>query len=273
MKELLKNMSIRGAGCAAAALTVALTSPAMAQALHPEIPRAWNDREVQGFELPLAQPGHSPRYLSAAEYYALEVIPIYRSYPVYVPGTEPAGYLDSPKEKDPEIIFDPAKLRTEEDCIRAGGIVFRAPREFRPVGVAFKLTIDAIRASHAIARDGVIPFIHYVVRKKGVVELGIVSCANCILACCPDGTVIDGAQGNFPWARRDALQAINDHRPDRDQATLDFERKLYAAPGSKTLRSCMPRRRLNGFGVSKPLSLGSSRAKAPVPPSRCIFLR
>ena len=37
-----------------------ITSLAMAQAFHPEIPRAWDDREVEGFEVPLAQPDRSP---------------------------------------------------------------------------------------------------------------------------------------------------------------------------------------------------------------------
>jgi hypothetical protein len=54
-----------------------ITGLAMVQAFHPMIPSAWDDREVETFEVPLAQPDRSPR-LSAAEYYALEVMPIYR---------------------------------------------------------------------------------------------------------------------------------------------------------------------------------------------------
>src|SRR6266487_1869777 len=73
---------------------------------HPVIPRAWDDREVASFEVPLAQPERSPRYLSAAEYYALDVLSIYRGYPVYVPGKEPAGYMDRLKQVEPEIAFD-----------------------------------------------------------------------------------------------------------------------------------------------------------------------
>lgn len=79
---------------------------APAQSFHPQIPKAWDDREVPGFEIPLAQPDRSPRYLSAAEYYALDIAPVYRGYPVYAPGKEPPGYLDSLRQKDPEIIFD-----------------------------------------------------------------------------------------------------------------------------------------------------------------------
>ncbi len=201
---------------------------AMAQAFHPVIPRAWDDSEVAAFELPLAQPDRSPRYLSAAEYYALEVTPVYRSYPVYAPGREPAGYLDSLKDKEPEILFDPAQLRTREDWIRAGALVFRAPREFRPNLARFA---GVARSTHSPAtREGIIPFVQYVVRKKGVVELGIVACANCHTRVLPGGTAVDGAQGNFPWTGGDALSAIQDQRPDRDQIARSFEMKMYAAP-------------------------------------------
>src|SRR6266567_8942261 len=105
---------------------------AAAQTFHPQIPKAWDDREVARFEVPLAQPDRSPRYLNAAEYYALEVAPIYRAYPVYAPGKGPAGYLGILKAKDPEIVFDSAKLRTEQDWIRAGELVFDSPTRLAP---------------------------------------------------------------------------------------------------------------------------------------------
>jgi hypothetical protein len=215
-----------------------ITSLAMAQSFHPEIPRAWNDRGVERFEVPLAQPDRSPRYLSAAEYYALEVMPIYRGYPVYSLGREPAGYLESLKQKEPEIIFDPAKLRTEQDWIQAGGIVFRAPRLYGPVpsggaalSAGFALAIGAVASLQTPAtRDGILPFFQYVVRKKGVVELGIAACANCHTRVLPDGTAWEGAQGNFPWAHRDALVRTQQEGPDRDQRALNNESLLYAAP-------------------------------------------
>src|SRR5437667_367636 len=100
------------------------------QGFHPQIPKAWDDREIASFEVSLADPSRSPRYLSAAEYYALEVLPIYRGYPIYVPGKEAPGYFESLKQTEPEIIFDAAKLRTEADWIRAGELVFDARVRF-----------------------------------------------------------------------------------------------------------------------------------------------
>ena len=213
------------------ALSAALSVGALAQYFHPDIPRAWDDHEVADFELPLVQPDRSPRYLSAAEYYALEVMPIYRGYSVYAPGSEPAGYMDALKHKEPEIVFDPAKLSTEDDWIRAGEIVFRAAREYQPVDTGIAVNTDLVRSLRIpVTREGLRPFFQYVVRKKGVVELGIISCAGCHTRVMPDGTAVEGAQGNFPFAQRDALQRINDKRPHPDARALRLERILYAAP-------------------------------------------
>ena len=102
----------------------AIAEMGQAQSFHPDIPKAWDDAEVARFEMPLAQRDRSPRYMRADEYYALKVRPIYRAYPMYAPGREPAAYIESLKQKEPEIVFDPSKLRTKEDWIKAGKLVF-----------------------------------------------------------------------------------------------------------------------------------------------------
>ena len=45
----------------------------------------------------------------------MEVMPICRSYPVYAPGRELAEYMESLKQKEPEIVFDPG-LSLEASC-------------------------------------------------------------------------------------------------------------------------------------------------------------
>ena len=45
---------------------------------------------------------------------------------------------------------------------------------------------------------GVVPGWRYVVRKKGVVEAGTASCHSRVM---PDGSLLNGAQGNFPTER------------------------------------------------------------------------
>jgi hypothetical protein len=171
-----------------------------------------------------------------------------------LPEKEPTGYIESLKHKEPEIIFDPAQLRTEQDWTRAGAIVFRAPREFRPLGPRLNVNAEVIRAFRIpTAREGIVPYFQYVVRKKGVVELGIVACADCHTRVLPDGTTAYGAQGNFPWSGRDALAEGRSQAPDRDQRALNVELKMYA----KGLMSCMPRRRSKEYAACKPCNLAS----------------
>src|SRR4051794_26757690 len=153
------------------ALTFA-TLPVPAQPFRPDIPKAWADKDVEQFELPLAQRERSPRHLSEEQYYALKVRPIYRSYPVYAPGREPEGYIESLKQKEPEIIFDASRLRTKQDWIDAGKIVFQAEARYRPA------TPDTLQrlttGSSRISADGTffpfVPGARYYIRKKGVLE-------------------------------------------------------------------------------------------------------
>src|SRR5262245_37154337 len=71
----------------------------------PAIPRAWDDEAMKQVELPLANRTASPKHVTSDYYYRMPVRPIYRSYPIYYPGREPAGYFSSLQEKRPEIIF------------------------------------------------------------------------------------------------------------------------------------------------------------------------
>ena len=163
-------------GCAILANVVSC----VAQDFHPDIPKAWNDKEVESFEVPLAQRDRTPRHMTAEEYYKLKVRPIYRSYPAYAKGQEPAGYRESLKEKDPEIVFDAFKLDTREDWIAAGKLVFESDILFRPAPAAQPSGSDT---PWPVSSEGILPsFVpgfRYYVRRKGVLERGINACANC----------------------------------------------------------------------------------------------
>ncbi|MBS1858690.1 MAG: hypothetical protein JST11_25190 [Acidobacteria bacterium] len=174
-----------------------LALPALPQEFKPDIPKAWDDKEVERFELPLAQRDRSPRYMTSEEYYKLKVRPIYRTYPAYPPGREPAGYIESLKAKEPEVIFDPSKLHTKQDWIEAGKVVFEADIEFHPASV---LLTRAGRYLPVLSKDGTFPGftgLRYVIRKKGVLEIGALSCANCHTRVMPDGSLLEGAQGTL----------------------------------------------------------------------------
>ena len=74
-----------------AVATIIVARICAAQMFAPDIPKAWADKDVTGFEVPLTHPDRSPRYMTEKEYYAVKVRPIYRSYPVYAEGSEPTG--------------------------------------------------------------------------------------------------------------------------------------------------------------------------------------
>ncbi len=169
--------------------------PISAQTFTPSIPRAWaHSIERDSFELPLNRPEFSPRYLSESEYYELPVRPVYRTYPVYAPDKEPPGYWDSLLRKDPEIVFDPSVLRTREDWVRAGKLVFEQPTVFVPAAARREEYLESLRRfPGGIGPSGITRNMVYVLRKRGVIEFGVESCAECHTRLMPDGTYVAGA--------------------------------------------------------------------------------
>ncbi|MGH7486234.1 MAG: hypothetical protein ACREMY_11645, partial [bacterium] len=189
------------------------SSPPMttgAEVSTPQIPRTWDDAELATLEVPLAHAAASPKHVSSQYYYKIPVRTIYKSYPVYYPDREPPGYLEGLKSREPEVAFDPAKLKTKEDWIRAGELVFEAPIVYDALA-----KIDKLRDSEwyrqtgvPVAADGTVPFVRYYVLEKGKVAVGEFSCATCHTRVMPDGGILKGAQGNYPLGHLDAI----DHR-------------------------------------------------------------
>jgi mono/diheme cytochrome c family protein len=202
-----------------------------AQEFHPDIPKAWDDKEVQSFELPLAQRDRSPKHISSEEYYKFKVRPIYRSYPAYAKGMEPAGYLESLKQKDPEIIFDASKLHTKEDWIQGGRLVFESDILFRPARAEQPL---ASEAGWPVSKEGVLPSFlagyRYYVRKKGVLETGINACANCHTSMLPDGSFLEGGQGHPPPGSEARLRAIRELTPEAFHQQVNNAWKSVGVP-------------------------------------------
>ena len=79
----------------------------------PHIPRVWDDAEMAKLQLPLVVPTASPKQVTADYYYRIPVRTIYKNYPVYVPGKEPAGYLEWLKQQEPQSAFEPSTFKTE----------------------------------------------------------------------------------------------------------------------------------------------------------------
>ncbi|HZN11637.1 MAG TPA: hypothetical protein VFC61_08165, partial [Blastocatellia bacterium] len=181
--------------------------------------------------LPLADPAASPRQVPADYYYRIPVRPIYKSYPAYAPGREPAGYQEWLTRQEPETVFDASKLTTEADWIRAGELVFEAPIRYDAAVTAADLRDPEWQAKTGTlaAKDGTLPYFRYVVREKGKVELGTISCAMCHTRVLPDGAVIKGAQGNYPLDRAGVVS-----RPGFTPERLrQFQRSFFGAPWIK----------------------------------------
>ncbi len=106
----------------------AVAAAAAAEPFKPAIPRTYVDEETATWHLPLAYKEASPTFLPAAYFYARKVRPIYRSYPVYHPDREPAGYLDRLKAAEPEVLRGDAGHKPRLDSPPAG----RAPPEPKP---------------------------------------------------------------------------------------------------------------------------------------------
>ena len=195
----------------------------------PIIPPVWNDAEMFELQLPLANTAASPKQISSDYYYRIPVRKIYKNYPVYVPGKEPSGYLEWLKQQEPQDAFVPGELKTEADWIRAGELVFDSPIFYdNIVQIAEVRDPQWYETLHMPAtKAGTLPWVRYVVREKGKVELGTISCGMCHTRVMPDGSVIKGAQGNFPFERAGAIAA---KRRYRQEVLLNMERSFFSAP-------------------------------------------
>jgi hypothetical protein len=179
-----------------------------ASVFQPDIPRTWEDSSVTVLEVPLSNPLYSPIHIREETYYQIPPRVIYRSYPVYHPSREPAGYMEWLRTREPELAFDTASLKTREAWVKAGEAVFNNPGSFNPVFFSAADLRDPLfyeRTGMPVAKDGVVPFARWIIRRKGEVELGSMGCNSCHVRVLADGTAVPGAQGNNPGDREGAL--------------------------------------------------------------------
>lgn len=166
-------------------------------------PKMWDDQAMTSLDLPLADTSIKLQHGSAADYYRIPQRRIWKSYPVYAPGYEPPGYIEDLEQREPEVTFDASQFKSDEDWIKAGELVFDAPITHDNLSLITDVRDPAWYEKNRIpiTKDGVMPFYRYVIRRKGEVEVGAFSCAMCHTRVMPDGMVIKGAQGNFPFDR------------------------------------------------------------------------
>ena len=155
----------------------------------------------------LSKPKYLPVHISEESLLQNPNTSIYKTYPVYHPDREPAGYMEWLKNQEPEIAFDPARLTTQgrldqgrRACLQRACVV--RTRVLRGLGRRDRTFYE--RTGMPVAKDGTIPFARWVVRKKGQLELGSMGCNTCHTRVMKDGKVVPGAQGNNPGDRQGA---------------------------------------------------------------------
>jgi hypothetical protein len=195
----------------------------------PRVPRTWDEAKLAEWATPLAGINVRPAHMSAKEYYSLPVDNL-KTYPVYLPSREPAGYWEMLQRIGPKPLIEPVKLKTEADWIEAGRRVFQDAdhiqlRTFDPQFIALARDEKALRER---APDGT---------EHGV-ALTFPNCSSCHTAFLDDGRTVPGAplMGVRRWrttglvGRVHAANRVVHHSPFIMAAGV-FGARLYQAWG------------------------------------------
>lgn len=104
-------------------LLLATSAWAAAFAQSARVPRIWDDAALAEWATPVAGLNVRSSHYTAREYYALPPDNL-RTYPVYPPDKEPAGYWEWLQKQKPEPLVDVGKIRDDADWIAAGERAF-----------------------------------------------------------------------------------------------------------------------------------------------------
>jgi hypothetical protein len=204
------------------------------------VPVTWNSAAIKHMHLPPPDTSVEVRYASRDYYEALPPQVIYKTYPVYVREFERPGYIDSLRTLEPEVVFDESKLKTPEDWVTAGELVFNWPVAYTPVRTsATTLTAKNFETGKTmLTRDGRYLFNRYVITEKGKLMTGSLSCASCHTRILPSGQVVPGAQGNVT-SSAGLVDAIRTGRIPF-KLIQQFTRRLSWAPWAPAEFKSMP---------------------------------
>jgi mono/diheme cytochrome c family protein len=161
----------------------------------PKVPRVWDEGALADWATPLAGLNERPTHMSAAEYYAIPEENL-RTYPVYMPGREPASYWETLLRVGPQPLIDPEELETDAQWIAAGKDVFFDSVVLRTFDAKVIATARDHTAMEALGTgplpDGTINGLRWVPTADGV-ALGFTNCSACHLLFLPDQRQVPGA--------------------------------------------------------------------------------
>ena len=161
----------------------------------PDIPKTWDTQALATWATPVAGLNVRPGHFSEAEYLRAP-IDNYRTYPVYAPGREPAGYWEMLQKIGPKPLIEPSTLRTKEDWIKAGQGVFEQAdilslRTYDQNLIAVVRSPEFLTKLKYVSPDGTLRLMRWVPTGKGV-ALGHVNCGSCHTREEPDGSRHNG---------------------------------------------------------------------------------
>ena len=169
--------------------------------LQAQVPKAWDDKMLAGWALPVAGIGVRPGHFSEQDYYRAPVAELVRTYPVYHPDREPSGYWESLRKRGPQPLLGPVIPRTDIEWVAAGRRIFEeldvpAFRSKKPNLLAqVRSREEFARFKVPVRPDGTVFSLRWV-RTAGGVELSINDCATCHTCLMPDGKLLHGAPFN-----------------------------------------------------------------------------
>ncbi len=191
--------------------------------------RLWDEEALRDWAMPLAGLGVPPSFESSASYYARPVDNL-RTWPVYHPDFEPPGYREGLRRRGPQPLIEPHLLRTEQDWIEAGRIVFEsldtpASRSADPDVLAHFTSAESVdrhRDAHhdALTRDGILLDYRWVVDRDGELKISLSSCFGCHSRLMEDGSLLYGAPSNYDLGTSEATAKL--------LAAIDIEPNLPA---------------------------------------------
>ena len=145
------------------------------------VPRIWDDAALEDWPTPIAALNVRPGHYSSAAYYKVPADNL-RTYPVYPPDKEPAGYWEGLQKGKPAPLVDASAIHSTQEWIAAGERAFRdidkvSARTSDPA--ILKLARDpATFAGADTLPDGSVIDLRWVITERGV-ELSIVECSAC----------------------------------------------------------------------------------------------
>ena len=163
-------------------------------------PVTWDEAALSEWATPIAGLNVRPGHFSAEEYHKAPVDNL-RTYPVYFPGREPAGYWEMLQSVGPKPLIELDTQRSDADWVRAGQRVFdeydiAAFRVLDPKAIALARSPEGFaKTSVAPRADGTLADLRWIPTSRGV-ALGLSNCAGCHTRLMADGTLLRGAAFN-----------------------------------------------------------------------------